>query len=83
MSIIFECKCGKRFRSKDEYAGKKMKCPVCGELLVIEKKETLAGSAVPSTDHNIVAADNLLSKERQKPDSPISDSELDQLRETE
>ena len=35
MSIIVGCECGKRFRAKDEHAGKRAKCPACGRVLVI------------------------------------------------
>jgi hypothetical protein len=35
MSIPFGCECGKRLQAKEEFAGKKMKCPGCGKILVI------------------------------------------------
>lgn len=35
MSIRFSCACGKAFHLKDELAGKKGKCPQCGEVLNI------------------------------------------------
>jgi hypothetical protein len=35
MPIPFGCECGKRLQAKDEFAGKKMRCPGCGKLLVI------------------------------------------------
>lgn len=31
MSIAFTCGCGKTLKAKDEWAGKKIKCPSCGE----------------------------------------------------
>lgn len=83
MSIILECECGKRFRGKDEYAGKQMKCPVCGRLLAIKKKETLTESSGPSSDKYSATADGSLAPQRRKDDLPINDTELDELRVTE
>jgi hypothetical protein len=37
MPIPFGCECGKRLQAKDEFAGKKMKCPGCGKLLEIPR----------------------------------------------
>ncbi|MGH7135455.1 MAG: HEAT repeat domain-containing protein [Pirellulales bacterium] len=37
MSISVVCQCGKKFQAKDEHAGLKTKCPVCGQPLVIPK----------------------------------------------
>ena len=80
MSIILECECGKRFRGKDEYVGKQMKCPVCGRLLVIKKKETLTESSGPSTDEHIAGVGGSLPPERRKDGSPINDTELNKLK---
>src|SRR5262245_45516947 len=35
MPIPFSCECGKKLQAKDEFAGKKMRCPSCGKLLTI------------------------------------------------
>jgi hypothetical protein len=35
MAISFSCPCGKKLNVKDELAGKRGKCPACGELLTI------------------------------------------------
>lgn len=35
MPIIITCTCGKRFRAKDELAGKRTACPACGQPLTI------------------------------------------------
>lgn len=35
MPISFSCECGKNFNVKEELAGKKTKCPVCGKALMI------------------------------------------------
>ena len=83
MSIIIECKCGKRYRVKDEYADKRTKCPACGRLIIINKKETLIESSDISTEHQGASAADSLSTENQRADSPINDSELDELKMTE
>src|SRR6516164_660847 len=33
--ISVSCTCGRRFKAEDQHAGKRTKCPVCGNLLVI------------------------------------------------
>jgi hypothetical protein len=83
MSIVLECECGKRFRGKDEYVGRQMKCPVCGRLLVIKKTETLADSSGPATEQHSAAAAGSSPPERRKGGSPLNDTEQDELRETE
>lgn len=35
MSIEVQCPCGKSLNAPDDYAGKRVKCPVCGELLAV------------------------------------------------
>jgi len=35
MPISFTCECGKHLRAKDEGAGRSVKCPACGAMLVI------------------------------------------------
>lgn len=37
MSISVVCQCGKKFQAKDEHAGLRTKCPVCGQPLTIPK----------------------------------------------
>lgn len=36
MPIVLECVCGKRLKARDEDVGKKVKCPGCGAILVVE-----------------------------------------------
>ena len=38
--LVVVCKCGKRLRARDEHAGKRAKCPVCGHKLIIPKPKT-------------------------------------------
>lgn len=44
MSISVTCQCGKRLTAKDEHAGKRAKCPACGQILAIP------GTPLPAYD---------------------------------
>ncbi len=46
MPITVTCKCGKRFRVRDEHAGKRGKCPSCGAAVTIPA----AGAEAPPAD---------------------------------
>ena len=35
MAITFACTCGKKLQAREEFAGRKMKCPKCGTVLQI------------------------------------------------
>jgi RsiW-degrading membrane proteinase PrsW (M82 family) len=39
MPITLSCECGKKLRVKDELAGRKVKCPGCGKVLIIPSAE--------------------------------------------
>jgi RsiW-degrading membrane proteinase PrsW (M82 family) len=45
MPISFLCYCGKRLKAKDEWAGKRVKCPGCGTPLVIPEADDDDGRA--------------------------------------
>jgi hypothetical protein len=49
MPIPFACKCGKRLVAKEEFAGRKMKCPQCAKVLVIPGGAAKAPSAPAPT----------------------------------
>src|SRR5262249_1409225 len=36
MSILLSCRCGKALRVRDELSGKHLKCPECGQTLLVE-----------------------------------------------
>jgi len=42
MSIAFECSCGKKMSAKDEFAGRRLRCPDCQRVVTIPKS-TAAG----------------------------------------
>ncbi len=49
MAIVFSCECcGQRFRAKDEHAGKRPKCPVCGERLTSPSQAARKSQASPT-----------------------------------
>ncbi len=52
MPIPFGCDCGKKLQAKDEFAGRKMKCPDCGKLLAIPAR----AEAPPSLEAVIAPA---------------------------
>src|SRR5436309_3067341 len=37
MAIRLTCTCGKTLKVDDKYRGKKIKCPACGERLIVEE----------------------------------------------
>lgn len=39
MPLSIQCKCGKTLRVKDEFAGKKVRCPACKEVLSVPVPE--------------------------------------------
>jgi hypothetical protein len=56
MPITFSCGCGKTLRVPDEFAGRRAKCPGCGELVnipgpepVFEVEEKPKPGAAPPT----------------------------------
>src|SRR5262249_51799963 len=48
--IRFRCACGKQFQVQAEYAGRKTKCPSCGEPVVIPKTGSQARPPRPPAD---------------------------------
>src|SRR4051794_22540242 len=44
--ISVSCTCGRRFKAEDQHAGKRTKCPVCGNLLVIGQSASIGPSSV-------------------------------------
>ncbi len=49
MAIIILCNCGKRLRAKGELAGRKARCPHCGNDLVLPTKKPPALAVRPDT----------------------------------
>ena len=40
------CSCGRKFKADDHHAGKRTKCPVCGNMLVIGEAPVTSSSGV-------------------------------------
>jgi hypothetical protein len=51
MSIPFRCDCGKQLAAKDEFAGKRLKCPACGKLLTIPRRAALTPTRPAGATH--------------------------------
>ena len=45
MSLAVDCICGKTFRARDDLAGKRVKCPGCGEIVAIPDSAPAASRA--------------------------------------
>jgi hypothetical protein len=55
MPLAVTCECGKRLQAKDEYAGKQVRCPVCGNVLTLPESDSLPG---PAEDRNPFSFDD-------------------------
>jgi hypothetical protein len=49
MAIIVSCTCGKQLQARDEYAGKRLKCPGCGATIAVPAAESAAAGAAAAT----------------------------------
>ena len=61
MSISFSCECGKKLAAKDNFAGRRLKCPGCGKSLTIPQHRavvTQLASAGASATQGKVAGDS-------------------------
>ncbi|HSV15091.1 MAG TPA: hypothetical protein VLI90_12605 [Tepidisphaeraceae bacterium] len=47
MPIVVACNCGKRFKAGDQFAGKRTKCPGCGQALTIPGGAPAVATAAP------------------------------------
>jgi hypothetical protein len=47
MPIQFKCACGKQLRTADENAGKRLKCPACGQPVPVPKTAAAVKSTAP------------------------------------
>jgi hypothetical protein len=52
MSISFACECGKNFGVRDEFAGKRTKCPACGSALTVPTPATEPQTAPELSDED-------------------------------
>jgi hypothetical protein len=74
MAIAVQCGCGKSFSAKDEYAGKRAKCPACGKVLYIPLPAPVAEPADP------VGLDDFVPAGRGSSGEPMSQDSLVEIR---
>ena len=59
MAIQLECACGRALRVRDEYTGRQVRCPDCGEVLVVSDANGKAAEELPSTETRTNAAQDI------------------------
>lgn len=64
MSISVACRCGKKYRVRDEMAGKRAKCPACGKVFTVPRPQLpddvpLIDLAAQETAERLSAAESL------------------------
>lgn len=72
--IEVECECGRVIKTKDENAGKKARCPDCGEVVQIPVPRK-AGSKSPAASSKGVAASAVKSTKKRPPSEDEYDGE--------
>jgi DNA-directed RNA polymerase subunit RPC12/RpoP len=45
MTFLLSCECGKKLRAKDEWRGTRVKCPACGEVILIPGKPAVSADS--------------------------------------
>jgi hypothetical protein len=65
MAIHFVCSCGKKLRVQDEWGGKRIRCPACGEVAPVPKQVANAMIPLQSTE---------------PPEASVDDTETDEVR---
>lgn len=71
--IEVECECGRVIKTKDENAGKKAKCPDCGEIIQIPAPRK--AGAKPSAAAKKAPAASAVKSKRPKPEDEFDDGE--------
>ena len=59
MTIALTCECARKFKVKDEHAGRRLKCPSCGNILAIP---TLPGQIVRDSPEPIPRCQDIQSE---------------------
>jgi predicted RNA-binding Zn-ribbon protein involved in translation (DUF1610 family) len=78
MAIPFSCECGKKLQAKDEFAGRKMKCPNCGRVLTIPHpaRTAPANAAATQAKPRPVAAETMPLPAKAPPPQPTASPPL-------
>jgi hypothetical protein len=87
MPLMVDCPCGKKLKVRDELAGKKVKCPGCGQAvmapIIVEPagEEVMAATVRPAVDHDdatstdVSATPAWMTTTKKKTTSTTSDNE--------
>lgn len=73
MPIQITCSCGRALRVRDEVAGKRARCPGCGNILLIPEPQTSLNADDEAASFFMTEPDPDMS--RSKPTGPIAHSE--------
>src|SRR5262245_42328648 len=49
MAIPFSCECGKQLSAREQFAGRRMKCPMCARTLTIPSPDADVRSSMPAS----------------------------------
>lgn len=70
MPLLVECACGKKLSVRDELAGKKVKCPKCGQVLVAPRRtvvdaptQVIVGPPPPKVETPTVETESAITEE--------------------
>ena len=76
MPIEFECGCGKKLTAKEEFVGRRLRCPGCQSVLTIPKSSLMATPVVPprGSEHgmDVLKAATAAMAGKQKPLPPVA-----------
>src|SRR5260370_871739 len=80
MTIRITCKCGKQVQTRDEKAGKRVKCPACAAVLTVPQAES-----PPTEDFDAAPEPEVRTTSKPKPavKPPVLDDEDDASEEEE
>jgi uncharacterized protein (TIGR03067 family) len=81
MTLAFRCRCGKALRVRDEFAGKRVKCPQCGQVCAlpaaVAAKAAGPAPAAPPRPHKVLLPDGRVEKVRDTPETPPAPYRID------
>jgi hypothetical protein len=74
MPVSFKCECGKDLRVKDEFAGKKVKCPSCNQIIVtpeITAEDLVATEGLAEPEESQSSSKCLVCEAELKEEEPV------------
>src|SRR5688572_8360620 len=72
--MLVTCDCGKRLRVRDDLAGKRIKCPACGQPVVVKADEELPAPP-PAKQRSAVQEKVTSRKAKPVADPPVEDED--------